>query len=82
VGYTLAVEDDELVFRNGASVLRGAQLVGAIILVQLSGGVPVPVTIANHHAVPSWAAGVKGRASGSRSGRANGSGVAESAWWA
>lgn len=57
LGYVLGVEGDQLVFRKGSSVLRGAQIVGGIILVQLPGGLPVPVTIAGHQQVPSWAEG-------------------------
>lgn len=56
-GYSLSVEGDELVFRKGPSALRGDQIVGAIIWVQLPGGLSVPVTIADYQAVPSWAAG-------------------------
>ncbi|MDQ2671079.1 MAG: ADYC domain-containing protein, partial [Gemmatimonadota bacterium] len=57
LGYVLDVQDDELVFRKGSSVLRGDQIVGAILLVQLPIGLPVPVTITRHEQVPSWAEG-------------------------
>lgn len=56
-GHHLAVENDELVARAGTSVRRGGQLIGAVLLVALPGGVTVPVTIAGHQQVPSWAEG-------------------------
>lgn len=56
LGYVLDVQNDELVFRKGGSVLRGEQIVGGILLVQLPLGLPVPVTIAGYATVPSWAA--------------------------
>src|SRR5690606_12345028 len=57
LGYTLDVQGDELVFRSGSSVLRGQQIVGGTILVKLPGQLPLPVVIAGHQAVPSWAEG-------------------------
>lgn len=57
LGYTLDVQDDELVFRNGSATIRGDQIIGAIILVQLPLGLPIPVTIAGYEQVPSWAEG-------------------------
>lgn len=57
LGYTLDVDGDELVARKGGLVLRGAQMVGAIILVRLPEGLTVPVTIAGYEQVSSWAAG-------------------------
>lgn len=57
-GYSLAVENDELVAKRSGSKLRGAQLVGSIILVQATDlGLPLPVTIAGYTTVPSWADG-------------------------
>ncbi|HEY8376783.1 MAG TPA: ADYC domain-containing protein [Nannocystis sp.] len=56
-GYKLDVDNDELVLRKGNSVLRGSQLVGTILLVQLPIGLPVPVTILDYTTVPSWAEG-------------------------
>ena len=56
-GYTLAVENDELVARRGASKLRRQQLVGSTILVQVQLGLVLPITIAGYEAVPSWADG-------------------------
>jgi len=57
LGFVLDVQGDELVFRKGSTVLRGHQIVGGIILVQLPGGLPVPVTILSHEKVSSWAEG-------------------------
>lgn len=57
LGYVLDVDGDQLVARKGSQVLRGAQMVGAVILVQLPGGLPIPVTISDHELVPSWASG-------------------------
>lgn len=56
-GYTLDVLGDELVFRRGSSVLRGSQILGGVILVKLPQGPSVPVIIAGHDEVPSWAEG-------------------------
>jgi hypothetical protein len=57
-GYTLTVENDEFVAKRLLGPkLRGAQLIGSIILVQLPIGLPVPVTIAGYQEVPSWADG-------------------------
>ncbi|MBL8972952.1 MAG: hypothetical protein JNK56_20360 [Myxococcales bacterium] len=56
-GYTLAVENDELVAKKGNSRLKKAQLVGSMILVQIELGLVLPVTIAGYEAVPSWADG-------------------------
>jgi len=56
--YTLGFEHDELVATGAfGSKLKGAQLVGGIILVQVQLGLVVPVTIAGHTTVPSWASG-------------------------
>lgn len=57
LGFVLDVQNDELVFRKGATVLRGSQIVGGVILVQLPIGLPVPVTILAHEKVSSWAEG-------------------------
>lgn len=58
LGYSLGVEGDELVARNGGSVLRREQLIGAQILVQSSLlGLPLPITITAYELVPSWAEG-------------------------
>jgi hypothetical protein len=56
-GYSLAVENDELVAKRFGSKLRGSQLIGSIILVQTAVGVIVPVTIAGVSQVASWATG-------------------------
>ena len=57
-GYALGVENDELVATRPGSKLRGAQLVGSIILVQQPLlGLPLPVTISGYTTVPSWADG-------------------------
>lgn len=57
--WSLDVAGDALIARSGGTTLRGAQLVGAQILVRdpsLS-GLPVPVIIAGYEEIPSWAAG-------------------------
>ncbi len=56
-GYTLGVENDELVAKKGSGRLKKAQLVGSIILVQVELGLVLPVTIAGYESVPSWADG-------------------------
>jgi hypothetical protein len=56
-GYSLGVEKDELVAKRTGSTLRGAQLVGSIILVQVDDLLVLPVTIAGYTTVPSWADG-------------------------
>lgn len=56
-GYVLDVDGDELVARKGGQVLRGAQMIGAILLVRLPGGLTIPVTILGQEKVDSWAAG-------------------------
>lgn len=55
LGYTLDVDGDALIARKGSKTLTGAQMIGAILLVQLPGGLVVPVTLAGHAEVPSWA---------------------------
>ncbi|MDC0722090.1 ADYC domain-containing protein [Nannocystis bainbridge] len=58
--YRLEVENDALVARNpGGQTLKGAQLIGATILVQASGllSLPVPITVLGYQEVDSWAAG-------------------------
>lgn len=58
--YTLTVENDEFVAKGSlGNKLRGAQLVTSVILLQLPGGIPLPVTILGYEEVPSWAAGGK-----------------------
>lgn len=57
-GYTLAVQDDELVATNGTNTLRGAQLVGSILTIKqpgLLGLIPVPILISDYVEVDSWA---------------------------
>jgi len=57
-GYTLTVENDEFVAKGLlGGKLKGAQLIGGIILIQLPLGVPLPVTILGYEQVPSWAEG-------------------------
>jgi hypothetical protein len=57
-GYTLTVENDEFVAKGAlGGKLRGAQLIGGIILIQLPLGIPLPVTILGYEEVPSWAEG-------------------------
>ncbi len=58
-GYTtLTVENDEFVAKNLlGSKIKGAQLVTGIILLELPGGLPLPVTILGYEQVPSWAEG-------------------------
>lgn len=57
-GYTLTVENDEFVAKGSlGGKLKGAQLVGGIILIQLPIGLPLPVTILAYEEVPSWADG-------------------------
>ncbi|MBL9101957.1 MAG: hypothetical protein JNL82_13420 [Myxococcales bacterium] len=55
--WTLAVEDDEFVAKRGNQRLRGKQLIGSTILIQVPLGLPIPVTILNYEEVPSWADG-------------------------
>lgn len=56
-GYTLGVENDELVAKRGSQRLKKGQLVGSIILVQVELGLVLPVTILGYESVPSWADG-------------------------
>jgi hypothetical protein len=56
-GYTLGVENDELVAKKGSQRLKKGQLVGSIILVQVELGLVLPVTILGYESVPSWADG-------------------------
>lgn len=56
--WELGVEGDALVARGGLlgnSTLRGAQLLGSTLLLQLDGGLVVPVIIAGYQPVASWA---------------------------
>ncbi|MEZ4448026.1 MAG: ADYC domain-containing protein [Nannocystaceae bacterium] len=58
VGYTLETDGDELIARGGLlgkTVLRGDQLIGSILLIQVQLGLVVPVVILDHDEVPSWA---------------------------
>ncbi|MBZ5709738.1 ADYC domain-containing protein [Nannocystis pusilla] len=58
--YQLDVEGDELIARNpSGGTLRGAQLIGATILVQKPGllSLPVPITVLGYQEIDSWAAG-------------------------
>jgi hypothetical protein len=60
LGYSLDVENDELVARKaGAATKRGLALVGGIIHVKEPGllGATIPITIAAHDAIDSWAVG-------------------------
>ncbi|HEY0137729.1 MAG TPA: ADYC domain-containing protein [Nannocystis sp.] len=60
LGYSLAVENDELVAKKtGAPTLRGAQLIGSIILLKEPGllGLSIPITIAASSEIDSWATG-------------------------
>jgi hypothetical protein len=58
LNWKLGVEGDALVARGGLfgnSTLRGAQLLGSIMLVQIEAGLIVPVIIAGYDEVDSWA---------------------------
>ena len=58
LGYSLAVEDDELVAKkNGAPTLRGLGLTGATILVKGPGllSLPIPITVLAYDEIDSWA---------------------------
>jgi hypothetical protein len=58
LNWQLGVDGDELVARGGLlgnSTLRGAQLIGGTLLVQLDNQLTVPVVIAGYEQVPSWA---------------------------
>lgn len=58
--FSLDTEGDALVARNPqGTVLRGAQLIGATILVKPPGllALPVPITILNYQEIDAWAAG-------------------------
>ncbi|MBZ5709733.1 ADYC domain-containing protein [Nannocystis pusilla] len=58
--FSLATEGDALVARNPAGqVLRGAQLIGAIILVKRDGllELPLPITVLGYEEIDSWAEG-------------------------
>ncbi|WAS93271.1 ADYC domain-containing protein [Nannocystis punicea] len=58
--YSLAVENDALIARNPSGhVLKGAQLIGATILVQAPGllSLPVPITVLGYQEIDSWAEG-------------------------
>ena len=59
LGYQLGVENDELVARNGNSVLKGATLVGTTILVKEPGllSLPIPIVVLGHQKIDSWATG-------------------------
>ena len=62
LGWQLGVEGDALVARGGLfgkSTLRGAQLVGSIMLLRLKAGLIVPVVIAGYDQVDSWASNGK-----------------------
>jgi hypothetical protein len=57
--WTLGVDGDELVARGGLfgnSTLRGTQLIGSLIWLQLDGSISLPVVIAGYEEVDSWAA--------------------------
>lgn len=59
LNWQLGVEGDALVARGGLfgnQTLRGAQLIGSIILVKLDSLLTVPVVIAGYEEVDSWAA--------------------------
>lgn len=58
--YSLDYDGDELVARApGGATLRGAQLIGATILVKPPGllALPVPITILGYEAIDAWASG-------------------------
>ncbi|PCC70246.1 hypothetical protein SAMN02745121_03426 [Nannocystis exedens] len=58
--YRLEVEHDALVARNASGqTLRGAQLIGATILVQAPGllSLPVPISVLGYQEIDSWAEG-------------------------
>jgi hypothetical protein len=58
--FSLDTENDALVARNaGGQTLKGAQLIGAIILVKRDGllELPVPITVLGYQEIDSWAAG-------------------------
>lgn len=62
LGWKLGVEGDALVARGGLfgnSTLRGAQLIGSIMLVRVEAGLVVPVIIAGYDKVDSWASNGK-----------------------
>ena len=62
LGWKLGVEGDALVARGGLfgnSTLRGAQLIGSIMLVRIEAGLVVPVIIAGYSQVDSWASNGK-----------------------
>jgi len=58
LNYDLELEGDALVARGGLfgnSVLRGSQLIGSTLLIQIEVGLVVPVIIADYEEVDSWA---------------------------
>lgn len=60
LGYKLETDGDELIARGGllgTTVLRGDQLIGSIMLIQVQLGLVLPVVILGHDLVPSWADG-------------------------
>lgn len=59
LNWQLGVEGDALVARGGLfgnQTLRGAQLIGSIMLVKVDSLLPIPVVIAGYEEVDSWAA--------------------------